>query len=209
MGGLEPGQKVQTDSLNVIRFPRDGIIGDTVVKLRLPELGEGKFGDQTKSVATIFAGRDLFGVLPDGSLWVARAAENRVDWRSPEGRWTIGRSRPYTKIPVTQADKDRFMEQAYASGLQRGVSVSFPFAEFKPPFTSALTRPNGDVWLQRPRAASDSTAVYDIVAREGGALAAIQLPTGSGLAGFGSDGAVYLVARGADGKQSVERYRLK
>ena len=209
MGGLEPGEKIRSDSLNVIRFPRDGTLGDTVVRLKLPELAEGKFGEEVKSVSTIFGGRDLFGVLPDGSIWVARADENRVDWRSPDGRWTPGAKRPYTKVPVTQADKDRFLEQAYASGLQRGVSVSFPFAKFKPPFVLGLTQPSGEAWLLRSRAAGDSAPVYDVVARDGTVRPPVQLPVGSTLAGFGKDGAIYLVLREADGKQAVGRYRLK
>ena len=29
------------------------------------------------------SGIDHWGVLPDGSVWVARVYENRVDWRAP------------------------------------------------------------------------------------------------------------------------------
>ena len=36
----------------------------------------------------VFSGVDRWGVLPDGSLWMARVYDNRVDWRGPDGRWS-------------------------------------------------------------------------------------------------------------------------
>ena len=36
----------------------------------------------------VFSGTDHWGSLPDGALWVARVYHNRVDFRSPDGRWT-------------------------------------------------------------------------------------------------------------------------
>ena len=42
------------------------------------------------SSAGCSAASDRWGVLPDGSLWVARVYENRVDWRDPDGKWTRG-----------------------------------------------------------------------------------------------------------------------
>ncbi|MEP6571486.1 MAG: hypothetical protein ABJD11_02290 [Gemmatimonadota bacterium] len=209
MGGLEPGAKIKMDSLPVLRFPRSASTADTIAELKLPSLGEGHFGEQTKMVATIFGARDAFGVLPDGWVWVARATDNRVDWRSPDGTWQVGTARPFEKIPVIQADKDRFMDIAHQNGLQRGVAVSFPFATIKPPFSSAVTRAPDQVWLLRSRQSGDSTPVYDVVSRDGANHPPVQLPKGGALAGFGKDGAVYVLQRGTDQRQSLGRYRIK
>jgi hypothetical protein len=212
MGGLEPGGKVNTDSAPVIRFPREGTIGDTVLRLRLPEMGEGQFGETTKQVPTIFAGTDIFGVTPDGAVWVARVATNRVEWRTADGKWTHGPSRNYTKVPVTQADKDRFMEnvrhQMQQTGGPVGLDIRYPFAAFKPPFTTGMTGPDGQVWLLRSRALDDSVPVYDVVGRDGRVLRRVELPKGTALLGFGGNGALYLAARGEDGRQKVQRFRL-
>jgi hypothetical protein len=209
MGGLEPGAKINLDSLPVLSYPRTASTADTVARIKLPPLAQGRFGEQSKMVPTIFGARDAFGVLPDGWLWVARATENRVDWRSPDGKWQLGTGRPYDKIAVTQADKDRFLEIAHRNGLQRNVDVSFPFAASKPPFSSAVSRAPDQVWLLRSRPASDSTPVYDVVSRDGATHPSVQLPKGGALAGFGKDGAVYVLVRGADERQTLGRYRLK
>jgi len=209
MGGLDPGAQIHEDSLPVLRFQRKASEADTIAMLKLPAWGEGAFGEERKMVPTVFDGRDLFGVLGDGSVWVARAASNRVDWRSPDGKWQAGPERSYATIPVMQADKEKVMEAAYRSGMPRGVSIQFPFATFKPPFVQGLTNPAGEVWLQRSRSADDSIPVYDVVGRDGKARRAVQLPRGYTVAGFGKDGAVYAIGRGADNEQHIARFKVK
>ena len=82
----------------------------------------------------------------------------RTGWTGgiADGTWQRGKARSYTKVPVTQADKDRVLAQVREQGKQFGMPqdlrIDYPFAETKPPFDFALGRPNGEVWLQRPRA---------------------------------------------------------
>src|SRR4029453_13155719 len=109
MGGLEPGDEVKYDSLNVLRIPRGDTIADTVARLKLPPWGDGQFGEQKKIVSTIFGGRDLFGVLPDGSMWVARASNNAVDWRDPSGEREKGPPRVSTPVSVPQGEQTRLL----------------------------------------------------------------------------------------------------
>jgi len=212
LGGLEPGQELMFDSLSVLRIPRGDTVADTVAKLRLPPWGRGQFGEQMKMVSTIFAVRDLFGVLPDGSLWIARASNNAVDWVSPTGSITRGPSRSFTRIPVSQKEKDAFLErlrqQMARMGAPAGIELSYPFADEKAPFISGLTSPDGQVWLERARAFGDSVPVWDVVGRDGKELHAVQLPKAASLAGFGGAGRIYLVLRDGDGSQSIARYVL-
>ncbi len=212
MGGGDPGRSVRPDSIPVLRIALKTGAADTVARLAAPDYGDATFGEQVQQAATVFAPNDHFGVLADGSAWVARGHENRVDWRDRDGPWQIGKARSYAKIPVTQADRDRVLAQVREQGKQFGMPqdlrIDYPFADNKPPFDFALANPTGEVWLQRPRAKEDSPLVYDIVDRQGKWRREVAFPAGASLAGFGRNGAVYASIKTDDGKRTVGRFRL-
>ncbi|HEY0351260.1 MAG TPA: hypothetical protein VGC48_04010, partial [Gemmatimonadales bacterium] len=112
-----------------------------------------------------FSGVDRWGVLPDGSLWVARVYNNRVDWRSPDGKWTKGASLPDRVLEVTRYDRELFLRK-FPREL-RSTAQELPFAALKPPFEAALTSPAGEVWLEKSRAPADSSRRYHVVDRRG------------------------------------------
>jgi hypothetical protein len=213
LGGLEPGAELGFDSLAVMRITDGDTVADTVARLKLPVWGRGQFGETVKIVSTIFSGRDVFGVLPDGSLWAARANDNRVDWRSPAGDWTRGEERSFAVISVTQEERDAFLEklrvQMMQMGAPAGIELKYPFADTKPPFSSATASPAGEVWLQRSRAFADSLPVWDVIGRDGKPIRTVQLPRGASVGGFGQDGRVYLILRDSEGRQTVARYVVK
>lgn len=213
LGGLEPGQELEFDSLSLVRITPGDTVADTVARLKLPVWGRGQFGEQQKIVSTIFSGRDLFGVLPDGSIWVARASNNAVDWRAPDGTWTRGPSRPFTRIPVPQDEKDDFLVklrgQMAQMGAPAGIELSYPFADEKPPFQAGLTNPAGEAWLQRSRAWGDSVPVWDVVGRDGEQIRTVQLPKYASLAGFGAGGKIYVILRVGEEQQKVVRYSVR
>ena len=213
LGGLEPGQQVALDSLALMRIHRGSTTADTIARLKLPVWGQGQFGEQQKIVSTIFSGRDLFGVLPDGSIWIARASNNAVDWRAPDGTWSRGPARSYESIPVPQAEKDAFLErlrsQMAQMGAPAGIELMYPFADTKPPFGAGLTDPAGFVWLQRSRAWGDSIPVWDVVGRDGRSVRSVQLPRNASLAGFGPGGHLYLIIREGENAQKIARYTLR
>jgi hypothetical protein len=209
----EPGRTKVADSVPVLRIALGSGKVDTVARLAAPEFGEAKFGEQRQQAAKVFAPNDFFGVLASGAAWVARGRENRVDWRTAEGAWSRGPARKYTGEPVTQADKDRVLAQVREQGKQYGMpqdlSIEYPFAEAKPAFDFALGRPNGEVWLQRPRSGEDGSLVYDVYNARGGWQREVKFPQGASLAGFGESGAIYALVRNEDGTRTVGRYRLK
>jgi hypothetical protein len=213
LGGGEPGRAVRPDSIPVLRLRVKGGTVDTVALLAGPEYGDATFGEQVQQAAKVFAPTDFFGVLPDGTAWIARGRENRVDWRSPDGRWTRGQAHEYTRMPVTQADKDRVLAQVREHGKQYGMPqdlrIIYPFAETKAPFDFALGRPNGEVWLQRPRAQEDAPLTYDVFDRKGVWQREVAFPRGTVLAGFGDGGSVYGSIKNEDGTRTVGRFRLK
>jgi hypothetical protein len=213
LGSRDPGRSLRSDSVPVLRINIENGTVDTVASLVAPEYGDATFGDQVQQAAKVFAPNDHFGVLPDGTAWIARGHENRVDWRAPDGRWTLGKPREFTKIPVTQADKDRVLaqvrEQGKPFGMPQELRIVYPFAETKPPFDFALGRPTGEAWLQRPRNQEDAPLVYDVVDRKGVWQREVTFPKGATLAGFGEKGAVYASIKGADGRRTVGRFRLQ
>ncbi|HEU5303537.1 MAG TPA: hypothetical protein VFU40_02730 [Gemmatimonadales bacterium] len=213
LGSREPGRTLRTDSIPVLRISLETGKVDTAAVLAGPEYADATFGEQVHQAAKVFAPNDHFGVLGDGTAWVARGHQNRVDWRSPDGKWIIGTAREYTRLPVTQADKDRVLAQVREQGKQFGMpqdlKIVYPFAETKPPFDFALGRPNGEVWLQRPRNSEDAPMVYDIVNRKGQWQRTVTFPKGATLAGFGAKGAVYAAIKGEDGRRRVGRFRVE
>jgi hypothetical protein len=210
LGGREPGRAQLLDSIPVLRINLKSGKVDTVAQLTTPEYGDATFGEQVQQAAKVFAPNDHFGVLPDGTAWVARGRESRVDWRTPDGSWSRGQPHAFTRSPVTQADKDRVLAQVREQGKQFGMPqdlrIDYPFAETKPPFDFALGRPNGEVWLQRPRGQESAPLVYDVVDRKGVWQRAVALPAGATLAGFGAKGAVYASIKGEGGKRTVGRF---
>ncbi|HEY7636373.1 MAG TPA: hypothetical protein VH763_12545 [Gemmatimonadales bacterium] len=213
LGGGEPGRTVRPDSIPVLRIALKKGAVDTVANLAAPEYGDAVFGEETQEAAKVFAPNDFFGVLPNGTAWVARGKENRVDWRAPDGRWIVGKSHEYTKVPVTQQDRDRVLaqvrEHGKAYGMPQNLRVEYPFAETKPPFDLALGRPNGEVWLQRPRGREDDPFIYDVFNQVGAWQREVPFPRGAALAGFGAKGAIYASLKTGDSGKTVGRYRLK
>lgn len=212
IGGGEIGRIYHPDSIPVLRITLKSHTVDTVAQLRAPEYGSATFGDQAQEAAKVFAPNDFFGVMMDGTAWVARGHENRVDWRTPDGTWLQGKGRDYKKVPVTQADRDRVLAQVREQGKQFGMpqelKIEYPFAETKPPFDFALARPNGEVWLQRPRAQEGSANVYDVIDRKGVWRREVTFPAGAALAGFGKSGTVYATIKEANGLRSVARFKV-
>jgi len=208
-----PGQMTRPDSVPVLRIALAANKVDTVAQLAAPEVGEAKFGEQKQQAPMVFAPNDFFGVMANGTAWVARGRHNRVDWRAPDGTWRVGQSRKYTGQPVTQADRERVLAQVREQGKQYGMPqelpIDYPFAKTKPPFDFALGRPNGEVWLQRPRSAEEAPMVYDVYDRQGDWRREVTFPAGASLAGFGESGAIYASLKNEDGTKTVGRYRLR
>ncbi len=212
LGGGEPGRAIRPDSIPVLRITlKTGAI-DTVANLAAPEYGQATFGTQVQMVAKIFGPNDFFGVLPDGTAWLARGRDGRVDWRSPSGEWIRGTPREFAKVPVTQADRDRVLaqvrEQGKMHGMPQNLTIEYPFAEVKPPFDFALGR-DGEVWLQRSRATPQEVARYDVFDRKGTWRREVALPEGASLAGFGRDGAVYVSLRADGDRRGIGLTRLQ
>ena len=147
---------------------------DTLARLAPLDLAEimGEAGRRFER--RVFSGTDHWGVLPDGTLWVARVYHNRVDVRAPDGRWTEGQALPDRVLEVTRYDRELFF-QKFPPEL-RVTAERLPFAPVKPPFEAAFTDSGGDIWLEKSRAPADSSRRYHVTDRRGRLLREIRVP---------------------------------
>src|SRR5829696_8328939 len=162
------------DSAAVIRSDSSLTRIDTIARLAPLDIAEVVGDAGRRFERRVFSGVDEWGVLPDGSLWVARVYENRVDWRSPDGKWSHGAALPDRVLEVTRYDRELFLRR-FPSELRR-TAQELPFAAIKPPFESGLTAPSGEVWLEKSRAPADSSRRYHVVDRSGRLIREVRVP---------------------------------
>jgi hypothetical protein len=153
------------DSAAVARVDPDFTRVDTIARLAPLDIAEVVGDAGRRFERRVFSGVDRWGVLPDGSLWVARVYDNRVDWRGRGGTPLRGHPLPDRVLEVTRYDRELFLRK-FPPEL-RTTAQELPFAALKPPFEAALTSPGGEVWLEKSRAPADSSRRYHVVDRRG------------------------------------------
>ncbi|MGH7579853.1 MAG: hypothetical protein ACREM9_06755 [Gemmatimonadales bacterium] len=173
---------------------------DTVARLAPLDLAEVAGDAGRRFEPRALSGTDEWGVLPDGSVWVARAFENRVEWRAPDGTRTEGDPLPDRVLEVTQYDRELFYRK-FPPEL-RAAAEQLPFAAVKPPFESGLTSPAGTVWLEKSRAPADSARRYHEVDRAGRLLRDIRVPGRGRIVAVGAKAAL-VAERVTDGTRFI------
>ena len=100
-----------------------------------------------------------------------------------------------------------------AGGPQQQLNFVAPseLPDYKPPFFANAVRADadGNLWIRTiPTKQIPGGPVYDVINHDGKLVDRVQIPTGRTIAGFGPDGAVYLVSR--DGtSMTFERARAR
>ena len=189
------------DSAAVLRVDPAFTHADTIARLAPLDVAEVMGDAGRRFERRVFGGVDRWGALADGSLWVARVYENRVDWRTPDGRWRQGQSLPDRVLEVTRYDRELFI-QGFPPEL-RTSAQQLPFAPIKPPFEAAFTADGERVWLEKSRAPADSVRIYHVVNREGRLALQVHLP-GLGRILAASDNAALVAERTPDGTRLVQ-----
>jgi hypothetical protein len=180
------------DSAAVVRAEPESQRLDTIARLAPLDLAEVESDAGRRFERRVFSGTDRWGVLPDGSLWVARVYENRVDWRAPDGAWIRGAALPDRVLEVTRYDRELFLRK-FPPEL-RTTAEQLPFAAVKPPFEAGLSTPSGQVWLEKSRAPADSARRYHVVDRRGNLRREIRV-AGQGRIVAVADSAVLVAER--------------
>ncbi len=174
---------------------------DTIARLAPLDIAEVTGDAGRRFERRVFGGVDRWGALPDGSVWVARVYENRVDWRGPDGEWTEGQALPDRVLEVTRYDRELFL-QKFPPEL-RATAQQLPFAPLKPPFEAAFTGAGGQVWLEKSRAPADSSRIYHVVDRQGHLAGEVRV-RGQGRILAVNDSAALVAERTPDGTRLLQ-----
>jgi hypothetical protein len=150
------------DSAYIVSLSRDMRTADTLARLAPPDIAEvmGQGGSR-RFTPRAMSGRDEWGVLSNGRIWIARINQNRVDWRSPDGKWREGQPLPDRVLTVEEEDRQRFLLQ-FPEEL-RGDAAQTPFAIIKPAFESGFADSAGRIWLVKSFSLYDSTRTAQVV----------------------------------------------
>lgn len=169
-----PDGRGNQDSASVVMVTPDEAGADTVARLGPLDVARVATDQGDRWQRRVFSGDDEWGVLPDGSVWVARYYHNRVDWRGPDGAWREGARLFDRVLEVTQVDRDRFVSQ-FPQELENSAEL-LTFAPLKPPFTRGFTGGDGRAWLEKSRHVADTMQLYHVVNRDGTLAAEVQVP---------------------------------
>jgi len=224
------GPPKSADSVPVVRYDRGTKKTDSLAWVRVPKNNvqtSGTSGNMQVRVgiANPFQPRDEWAVLPDGRIAVLRSPEYRVDWYGPSGK-SSGTPIPYEKLKLTEAHKAQWREarkqqttmMVTMNNGQRSVRTGPPPAdlpdpgnwpELLPPFidNAVFVAPNGMIWVNRTRGATDDTPNFDVIDPTGKVAMRVELPAKTRLVGIGS-GTVYATRTDEDDLQYLQRYRL-
>ncbi|MGN6392680.1 MAG: hypothetical protein ACTHM9_10590 [Gemmatimonadales bacterium] len=161
---------------------------DTIARLAPFDIAKVTSDAGERFERRVFSGADVWGVLPDGALWVGRVYDNRVDWRDPAGTWRRGDPLPDRVLEVTRYDRELFVRR-FPPEL-RATAEQLPFAPVKPPFEAGLTSPGGDAWLEKSRAPVDSSRRYQVIDRQGELRAEVRVPGPGRIVALSPDAAL-------------------
>lgn len=189
------------DSAAVVRATPDLSTVDTVVRLTPLDIAEVAGQGGRRFERRVFSGNDQWGVLPDGTVWVARVYQNRVLWISPRGETRRGPLLPDPVYEVTAADREYFVQQ-FPEEL-RATADELPFALVKPPFERSATGTDGLIWLQKSRPLLDSVRRYQVIDREGRLDHVVILPGNGQVVALG-DGVALVVEQYREGLRLLQ-----
>ena len=190
-----------TDSLYLVLVARKSAKRDTIARLWM-----GRFVPAGKRRG--YSQYDVAMLANDGWVAVLRLDPYRVDWRSPVGKWILGRPLAVRTERLTQAHKEAFMRRSLGQ-TPEPVSAIADWPEYFPIWDVGMPLLiTGDGMLAVPRRASVANPGqrYDIIDRRGQLVRQLRLDDGQKfIAGFGTS-SVYVVTRDADDVLRVQRH---
>ena len=153
---------------------------------------------------------------PDGWIAVVRINPFRVDWRSPEGRWTLGAPLPVPVIRMTEKEKNASRARTAASRAANPSSTPLPpqlqtpddeWPDVMPPYMQGeLTfSPDGDVIFRRQPSADHPGTAYYVVDRRGRLLGVLDLKDNERIIGWGAK-SLYIVETDTDDLKYIRRH---
>lgn len=116
-------------------------------------------GQRSYAAPPEYAARDLWGVLSDGTVWIARGGTHQIDYRLPGGARTIAGPRSFAPISSNEADRGLMRGLPAASGVP---VEALQYATVKGPFIEARAARDGEVWTWRTQKAPKAEERYTV-----------------------------------------------
>lgn len=150
------------DSAAVVRADPQLTRFDTIARLAPTDLAMVEGASGSRFERRNLAGQDLWGVQRDGSLWIARVVQNRVEWRRPNAKQAFtGPPMQDPILTVQEMDRQIFIRRFPED--QREAARRLPFTAIKPAFEAAFQTPDRRVWLFKSGIALDSVRSFQVV----------------------------------------------
>lgn len=153
------------DSAVIVRASPSLTRFDTVMRLAPLDLARMERESTIRFERRVLSGGDLWGVRRDGTIWVARTIQNRVDFRDSSGNVRRGPGLPDPVYEITQADRDLLLA-TYPEDVRPRVE-DLPWAIIHPPFTAAFQSPDGAIWLEKSKPAVDTVRKIHVLDEAG------------------------------------------
>lgn len=190
------------DSAAIVRGDAQLVHFDTLARLAPPELVKVAGINGEHYQRRTMGGDDAWGVLPDGTLWLARVFQNYIEWRRP-GIKKVQKSPLLPDMVLTVSDMDREIYVRRFPEDQRQAARELPNAPVKPPFEHAYAAPDGRLWLAKSDTALAPARHFQVVDQTG-VLFNVEVPS-RGFA-LGVDGNWILMGEEFPGGIRLMRY---
>ena len=172
----------EKDSSYLVRYDRATARADTIARLmRRPSVSTRQ--TNSKGEVTMSGSRALrlrvgeeYLLQPDGWLAVVRINPFRVDWWSPDGRWTKGDPLPIPVLKMTEREKQASLARTARSQGRNPMPLppelrtpDDDWPDVMPPYVQAdlLASPEGHVIIRRQPSAGLPGIAYYVVDRRG------------------------------------------
>lgn len=189
------------DTLAILRRRANETTLDTISFVQRLQVHPLQFGANMMMVPAEYAPRDIWGIHPDGDVWVARGARRELERIAADG--TVSRSPlPFAAIPTSDADRRLFRGLPAPAAMD---TVTRVIAPTKGPFQEVRAAPDGHLflWLNQPAVYSrELVAEFD---RQGRLLRTFSIPAASKLVAV-SRAYVYTTQESADGTWVLRRH---
>lgn len=141
-------------------------------------------------------------LMLDGWIAVVRANPYRIDWRAPDGQWTLGVPLPIPPVPMDAREVAAYWARYQTRPLQFADNPRWvvPFTYPEP-----MATPEGDVLVRRTPTADYPGPRYDQVDRTGHLMREILLPEHATIAGVGPR-SVYVIVPAQPRRIQLERH---
>jgi len=189
------------DTLAIVRVRVGSQTVDTVAFVQRLQTTVIKVGTAMMGVPAEYAPRDLWGVLPDGTVWIGRGEQRALEIIRLDGRratYTL----PFATIPTVDADRKLFRGLPAPAELVDG---GRPIAPVKGPFQE-IRADDADhlfLWLNQP--AGYQQERYAEFNADGEWMRTILLPAATKIVAVSAT-AVYTTQEAADGSWTVRRH---